>query len=128
MVNEAVAVSRPLAEKNTNTLDVHCPDPPGRMRTDRAKVRQVLLNVLSNACKFTERGAVRLEVKRESESVVFRVSDTGIGIRPEQMGKLFQPFTQADQSATRKYGGSGLGLAITKVFCRMMSGDVEVER
>lgn len=127
VVNEAVAASRPLAEKHANTLDVHYPDHPGRMRTDRAKVRQVLLNVLSNACKFTEHGAVTLDVKRESESVIFRVSDSGIGIRPEQMGKLFQPFTQADQSATRKYGGSGLGLAITKVFCRMMSGEVEVE-
>jgi signal transduction histidine kinase len=127
VIDEVAAAVRPLAEKNGDAFDVHCSGPLGTMRADRGKVRQILLNVLSNACKFTEGGVVRLEVEREGEGVAFRVADTGLGIRPEQMAGLFQPFTQADQSATRKYGGSGLGLAITKVFCRMMGGDLTVE-
>jgi len=127
VVDEVVAATTPLAEKNGDTLTVHRSDPLGTMIADRHKVRQVLFNVLSNACKFTEGGAVTLEVTREEQSVAFRVGDTGIGLRREQMSRLFQPFTQADESATRKYGGSGLGLAITKVFCRMMGGDITVE-
>jgi signal transduction histidine kinase len=103
------------------------------MRADLSKVRQSLFNLLSNACKFTERGRITLTVSRTSDSlssadwITFRISDTGIGITPEQMAKLFQPFTQADASATRQYGGAGLGLAITKRFCQMMGGDITVD-
>ena len=101
------------------------------MRADLTKVRQNLFNLLSNACKFTQRGTISLDVTREVvdglEWVTFRVSDTGIGMTPEQMAKLFQPFTQADASTTRQYGGTGLGLAITKHFCQMMGGDITVE-
>jgi CheY-like chemotaxis protein/anti-sigma regulatory factor (Ser/Thr protein kinase) len=90
-----------------------------------------LFNLLSNACKFTEHGTITLEVTRETGNgaawITFRVTDTGIGMTPEQMGKLFQPFTQADASTTRQYGGTGLGLAITRHFCQMMEGDISVE-
>jgi CheY-like chemotaxis protein len=100
------------------------------MYADLTKVRQILFNLLSNASKFTERGAVRLEVARAREGgadlLRFRVSDTGIGMTPEQMGKLFRPFTQADASTTRKYGGTGLGLTISKRFCEMMGGEITV--
>jgi CheY-like chemotaxis protein len=101
------------------------------MREDVTKVRQVLLNLLSNAAKFTEKGAVSLEVAREQDVtgswVVFRVRDTGIGMTPEQTGKLFQAFMQADGSTMRKYGGTGLGLALSRKFCVMMGGDINVE-
>jgi signal transduction histidine kinase/CheY-like chemotaxis protein len=124
------ATIRPLVEKNANTLLVHQPDNLGAMRADLTKVRQSLFNLLSNASKFTQRGTISLDVTREAvdgvDRVTFRVSDTGIGMTPEQMAKLFQPFTQADASTMRQYGGTGLGLAITKRFCQMMGGDVTV--
>jgi CheY-like chemotaxis protein len=101
------------------------------MRADLTKVRQTLFNLLSNAAKFTEKGTISLDAHRDevdgAPRVVFRVSDTGIGMTPEQLGRLFQAFSQADASTTRKYGGTGLGLAITKKFSRMMGGDVIVE-
>jgi signal transduction histidine kinase/DNA-binding response OmpR family regulator len=121
---------QPLVEKNANALVVHCPDHLGAMRADLTKVRQNLFNLLSNACKFTQRGTISLDVTREAvdgqDWVAFRVSDTGIGMTPEQTAKLFQPFTQADVSTARQYGGTGLGLAITKHFCQMMGGDIAV--
>jgi CheY-like chemotaxis protein len=102
------------------------------MRADQTKVRQSLLNLLSNASKFTQDGTIGLSVVREyggseGDWIRFTVSDTGIGMTRDQLGKLFQAFTQADASTTRKYGGSGLGLAITRRFCQMMGGDVGVE-
>jgi CheY-like chemotaxis protein len=101
------------------------------MRADLTKLRQILFNVLSNACKFTERGAVSLDVARRQEAgeevVVFKVSDTGIGMTGEQMEILFQPFTQADASISRQFGGTGLGLTITRKFCEIMGGSIEVE-
>ncbi|PKL74980.1 MAG: hypothetical protein CVV27_17725 [Candidatus Melainabacteria bacterium HGW-Melainabacteria-1] len=100
------------------------------MRSDQAKLRQSLLNLLSNAAKFTHHGSVTLEAHREASDqhdwVVFQVADTGIGITPEQQLRLFQPFTQADGSTTRKYGGTGLGLALTRRFCEMLGGEVSV--
>jgi signal transduction histidine kinase len=95
------------------------------------RLRQILLNLLSNACKFTERGTVSLEVRRTDIDggttwIEFIVADTGIGMTPEQMAKLFQEFSQAEASTARQYGGSGLGLAITRKLCRMMGGDVTV--
>src|SRR3989442_9408134 len=113
LVEEVVATATPLVEKNGNRLEVRCGADVGQIREDVTKVRQVLLNLLSNAAKFTEKGAVSLEVARESDVtgswVVFRVRDTGIGMTPEQTGKLFQAFTQADGSTMRKYGGSRPG-------------------
>ncbi len=120
-----------MAEKNANTLEVHCPDDAGYMRADMTKVRQTLFNVLSNACKFTKKGTISLKVTRRPEGgtdwVSFTVTDTGIGIAPEPLGKLFQPFMQADISTTRRYGGTGLGLALSQKFCQMMGGDITVE-
>jgi signal transduction histidine kinase len=128
VVEEVVATAQPLAEKNGNTLEVRCAPDVGQLREDITKVRQVLLNLMSNACKFTEKGKVSLDVTRENDVtgtwVVFRVRDTGIGMTSEQMGKLFQAFTQADGSTQRKYGGTGLGLALSRKFCVMMGGDI----
>ncbi|MGH7635612.1 MAG: response regulator, partial [Gemmatimonadaceae bacterium] len=96
------------------------------MRSDLTRVRQVLLNLLSNASKFTEQGTITLAARRERREVILEVSDTGIGMTPEQMGKLFEPFSQAETSTSKKYGGTGLGLAITRRFCGLMGGDVTV--
>jgi signal transduction histidine kinase len=100
------------------------------MRADVTKVRQTLFNLLSNAAKFTQKGRIDLVITRESrdrsEWITFRVTDTGIGMTPEQLGKLFHSFAQADASTTRKYGGTGLGLAISRRFCQMMGGDITV--
>lgn len=131
LIQEVSATIQPLVAKNANRLDLHCPDAIGPMHADLTRVRQCLFNLLSNACKFTEKGAVKLDVNRFAADgrdwVQFRVSDTGIGMSPEQMSRLFQAFTQADASTTRKYGGTGLGLVITRKFCQMMGGDVYVE-
>jgi len=101
------------------------------MHADLVRVRQCLLNLLSNACKFTEHGTITLQVRRVTEPsgdwITFRVTDTGIGMTPEQQSRLFQDFSQADASTTRKYGGTGLGLAISQRFCHMMGGDIMVE-
>ena len=130
LAQEMITMARPLAEKNHNTLQVWCASDLGTMRADLRKVRQALFNLLSNACKFTEQGAITLEVAREMVDgaawITFRVTDTGIGMTPEQMEKLFQAFVQADVSMTRKYGGTGLGLAISQRFCQMMGGEITV--
>jgi CheY-like chemotaxis protein len=130
MVQDVVATITPLVEKNAKTLRVDCAGAPGAMWADLTKVRQVLFNLLSNACKFTKHGTITLTVASEAIDgvawVTFGVSDTGIGMTPEQMGKLFQAFSQAEVSTTRRYGGTGLGLAITRHFCRMMGGDITV--
>ncbi|PYK98781.1 MAG: hypothetical protein DME19_11175, partial [Verrucomicrobia bacterium] len=131
MIEDVVSTIRPLVQKNSNVLNVECEENLIPMRADATKVRQALFNLLSNACKFTDKGTIRLQVVRErgggAGHFVFRVSDTGIGMTADQMDKLFKAFTQADASTTRKYGGSGLGLAITRHFCQMMGGDVTVE-
>jgi PAS domain S-box-containing protein len=129
MVRDVVTTIQPLAQKNANRFEVDCPDGIGAMYADLTKVRQSLFNLLSNACKFTEGGVVRLEVRRDEEGgwLVFRVRDTGIGMSPEHLGTLFRRFFQVDPSATRRFGGSGLGLVITRHFCQAMGGDIKVE-
>jgi signal transduction histidine kinase len=130
MIRDVVTTIEPLAQKNANRLAVHCADDLGTMLADLTKVRQSLFNLLSNACKFTEGGTVRLEVartERDGDWFTFRVADTGIGMTREHLGKLFQPFSQVDPSATRRFGGTGLGLAITRHFCEAMGGDITVE-
>jgi len=131
LVQDIAAVIQPLAARNDNRLEVRCPDAIGSMHADLTKVRQALFNLLSNACKFTERGAVTLAVSRESvdgrEWFTYAVSDTGIGMTPEQLARLFEAFTQADAATTRRYGGTGLGLALSRRLCRMMGGDVTAE-
>jgi signal transduction histidine kinase/ActR/RegA family two-component response regulator len=131
VVEEAAVTVRPLVEQKGNRFEVHCPDDIGSIREDVTKVRQVLLNLLSNAGKFTENGVVSLDVRREAGPagnwVLFRVHDTGVGMTPEQVGRLFEAFVQADAGTMKKYGGTGLGLAITRKLCRLMGGDIEVE-
>ncbi len=130
MVKEVIATVKPLIEKNANTLKLHYADDLGQMRSDVTKVRQMLFNLLSNASKFTARGTIALQVGRERvngvEWISFSVSDTGIGMTSEQTSRLFQAFTQADTSTTRKYGGTGLGLAISRQFCHIMGGEITV--
>jgi GAF domain-containing protein/DNA-binding response OmpR family regulator len=130
MVEDIRAVIQPLAEKNGNRLEVDCEAATGTMHADLTKVRQVLFNLLSNACKFTERGTVSLKVEREEAGeegwFTFSVRDTGIGLTPEQVARLFQEFSQAEADTARKYGGTGLGLALSRRLCRLMGGDITV--
>jgi PAS domain S-box-containing protein len=131
LVKEAAATVGPLVEKNANRLVVEGAAAAGTMHADRTKLMQMLLNLLSNACKFTRQGTITFSVSRDGADgdgqVVFRVRDTGIGMTEVQMGKLFQAFSQAEASTASRYGGTGLGLAITKRFSRLMNGDVVVE-
>lgn len=125
-VADVETTGRPLASRNANKFICHCADDIGSLQADPMRLRQVVLNLVGNACKFTEGGEVRLSVRRRNGRVEFAVSDTGIGITPQQLEKLFTDFTQADASTTRRYGGTGLGLAISRRLCRMMGGDIEV--
>ena len=130
LVRDLKGVLRPLVERKKNQLVIECPDNLGTLQADRIKVRQCLLNLLSNASKFTEQGTITLAASRQARDgqdwLVFRISDTGIGMTAEQQAKLFRAFSQADDSTSRKYGGTGLGLALTRKFCQMMGGDVTV--
>ena len=133
LCEEIAAVVRPLADRNGNTLVTACAPEVADMRADLTKVRQILFNLLANACKFTERGTVTLSVTQEpcaadsAPWLVFEVADTGIGMTEEQMGRLFEAFSQADASTTRRYGGTGLGLALCRRLCRLMGGEVTVK-
>lgn len=131
LIESAVGTVEPLVRKNGNRLQWSCSDEVRSLRADPSLVRQILLNLLSNSSKFTDHGEIRvtcsLQAVRDRPHVVFRVEDTGIGITAEQMPRLFQNFTQADVSLTRKYGGTGLGLAICRRFCELMEGDISVE-
>ena len=128
MVEDTATVIQPLVVENNNELRIHCQDTIGSMLADLTKVRQAVFNLLSNACKFTKDGTIGLDVTRESAAgedwLIFAVSDTGIGMTPEQ---VFQEFSQADSSTTRDYGGTGLGLTLSRRLCRMMGGDITVE-
>lgn len=127
MVNTIAATLQPIAEKQSNSITLNCPKNIGQLYADQTKVRQSLYNLLSNACKFTESGDISLTVSEDAgEEVVFSIKDTGIGMTPEQLEKVFKAFTQADASTTRKYGGTGLGLTITKQFIEMMGGHISV--
>ncbi|MEO5568426.1 MAG: response regulator, partial [Gemmatimonadaceae bacterium] len=131
MLDEVATTIQPMVAKNHNRLDVDCNGDIGAMHADLVKVRQTLLNLLSNACKFTENGKIGVSVRRAhgtgGDELVFSVRDSGIGMTPEQVARLFEAFTQAEASTSRKYGGTGLGLALTRRFSQMMGGDVSVE-
>ena len=132
MVRDVAATVQGLVEDKGNTLAVHLSADLGAIHSDMTKIRQVLVNLLSNSAKFTEGGTITLSIERgpgpgEKDWLVLRISDTGIGMTEEQLAKLFQRFQQADASTTRKFGGTGLGLSITKAFSTMLGGDVEVE-
>jgi signal transduction histidine kinase/CheY-like chemotaxis protein len=128
MVDEVKTIVDPLVGKNNNTLVVECPDDIGSLRTDLTKLKQCLINLLSNAAKFTKQGQVTLRLLRKDggDKVVFEIVDSGIGMTDEQVGRLFQSFSQADSSTTRNFGGTGLGLAITKHFVVMLGGSIDV--
>jgi signal transduction histidine kinase/CheY-like chemotaxis protein/HAMP domain-containing protein len=127
LLDEVKSIITPLVAKNGNTLDLRLGENLGNMRTDRTKVKQCLLNVLSNASKFTKDGKLAVEVLRletDRATIQMKISDTGIGMSEEQLGRVFQAFSQADASTTKKFGGTGLGLAITRHFCRLLGGDI----
>ena len=129
LLEEVRSIIVPMAEKNANVLEYRLADNLGSMHTDRTKLKQSLLNLFSNGSKFTQNGRLTLDVKRfetDKPMVSFAVSDTGIGMTEEQLGRLFQAFNQADASTTKKYGGTGLGLAITRNFCQLLGGNVTV--
>ena len=131
LVNEVISVVQPLADKRHNKLEVNVANDVGSMHTDQTKVRQTLYNLLSNACKFTENGTVRLAVHRdligEVDTVLFTVSDTGVGMSAEEISRIFEPFTQADASTSRRFGGTGLGLTLSRRFAHMLGGEIAVE-
>jgi signal transduction histidine kinase/CheY-like chemotaxis protein len=131
LIEDVVKTIETLAVKNANRVVVDCSSTIGTMHADQMRVRQALLNLGSNANKFTERGTITVRAQRETAGdsawITIAVIDTGIGMTSEQMEKLFQDFSQADSSTTRKYGGTGLGLAISRRFCQMMGGDISVE-
>ncbi|NJR25619.1 MAG: HAMP domain-containing protein [Richelia sp. CSU_2_1] len=152
MIEEVMTTAQPLVEKKGNSLALQTKGELGTMYADLPKVRQILLNLLSNAAKFTEKGVITIGVERiknnrpkptkqrrnnndellsgvnySSQILVFRVSDTGIGMTDEQLQQIFKPFTQADASTTRKYGGTGLGLTISQRLCQILGGEISVE-
>jgi signal transduction histidine kinase len=130
IVDDLVLTAQPLIEQNGNTLAVRSDERVSSMYADVTKVRQVLLNLISNAAKFTKQGTITIKISREKideqEWMVFKVADTGIGMTAEQISNLFKAFTQADASTTRKYGGTGLGLALSRRLCLLMGGDITV--
>ena len=124
------SISQPLADKNSNVIEYNIDDSLGQMHSDETRLRQSLLNFLSNACKFTQNGVVTFSVKSLDiegvASIEFMVGDNGIGMTPEQLAKIFEEFTQAEDSTAAKFGGTGLGLPITKRLVEMMGGTIEV--
>jgi signal transduction histidine kinase len=130
LIADVVKTIEPLAAKNGNLVAAHCDAQIGTMLADQMRLRQALLNLMSNANKFTERGTITLDARHGQENgsdwVTLVVADTGIGMTPEQIGKLFQEFSQASSSTASKYGGTGLGLVISRRFCQMMGGDITV--
>jgi signal transduction histidine kinase/CheY-like chemotaxis protein len=130
LAEEVRTIVDPMIRKNENTLAIVCPEEVGVLNTDFTKLKQCLINLISNAAKFTSKGTVHLRVarldKEGAPAVRFEIADTGVGMTNEQIGRLFQAFTQADSSTTRNFGGTGLGLAITRHFCQMMGGTIDV--
>ncbi|MGB7377547.1 MAG: ATP-binding protein [Rivularia sp. (in: cyanobacteria)] len=135
LIKNLVSTIKPTIEKNGSSLEIDCDGELSTMYQDQTRVRQVLLNLLSNASKFTKNGKITLKIRRQKdavasitgETITFVVKDTGIGMTESQLQQLFKPFTQGDASTTKKYGGTGLGLAITRHFCQMMGGDIDVQ-
>ena len=129
-MQDIISTSQPLAQKNNNELKLDNKLPFDEISADQTRVRQIVLNLVSNACKFTDNGDVKIQLacseEKDKTLLEIAVSDTGIGMSQEELSRLFQAFTQADSSTTRKYGGTGLGLTITKHLSEMMGGSVSV--
>ena len=126
-LSQIEATAKPLVEKNANEFVIEKPDDLEKLTNDQTKLRQILFNMLSNAAKFTKKGTVTLGITKDDENVRFAVTDTGIGMNEEQIGKVFEEFTQAESSTSKDYGGTGLGLPISKMMTEMMGGVMEVE-
>src|SRR5262249_17844356 len=129
LIDEVVGTARQLAEQNKNRLTAEAQGDLGSLTVDPMRLRQILFNLLSNACKFTKEGEVKLRASRVRNGrdwLELAVADSGIGMTPEQQAKLFEEFTQADATTAQRFGGTGLGLAITRKLARMMGGDVFV--
>jgi signal transduction histidine kinase len=126
LIEEVVGTARHLAQQNKNRLVVEAQENLGVVTVDAMRLRQILLNLLSNACKFTKEGEVKLKVRRVTEGIELAVVDSGIGMTAEQRSKMFEEFSQADVTTAQRFGGTGLGLAITRKLARMMGGDVTV--
>lgn len=131
LIREVVSMAKPLAANNENTLIADICDKPVHIYSDMIKLRQILFNLISNASKFTQSGNIRIKLTEQQEGeqrwISFQVEDTGIGMTEEQIMEVFEPFSQADNSTTRKFGGTGLGLAITKKYCEMLGGEIKVD-
>ena len=130
MIDGVIKTIEPLVAKTGNQVAVHCDTAIGTMHADQMRLRQALLNLMSNANKFTDRGTISIEARQGQENgrdwITLAVADTGIGMTAEQMGKLFHEFSQASSATASKYGGTGLGLVISRRFCQMMGGDITV--
>jgi adenylate cyclase len=130
LIDATAKTIEPMATKNGNRIVIDCRPELDTIHADQIRVRQALLNLLSNANKFTDHGTITVDVEQRAEDgcdwITIAVTDTGIGMTEEQIGKLFQEFSQAHSSTARKYGGTGLGLAISRRFCQMMGGDITV--
>jgi signal transduction histidine kinase len=131
LISDVVKTIEPLAAKNTNQIAVQCDAEIGTLYADQMRLRQALLNLMSNANKFTDHGTITIGARQGQEDgrnwITLAVADTGIGMTAEQIGKLFQEFSQASSTTSSKYGGTGLGLVISRRFCQMMGGDITVE-
>ena len=131
LIHDLMVSVEPLAKKNNNRIEVVCPPDLGKAMGDPTRIRQCVLNLVGNACKFTKDGTVKVTARRllvgGADSIQVAVSDTGIGMSPEQVGRLFQAFTQVDASAGRKFGGTGLGLAISQKLSATMGGQITVQ-
>jgi signal transduction histidine kinase len=131
VIQDVAKTIEPMATKNGNRLDIDCAADLSTIHADQTRFRQSLLNLASNANKFTEKGTITITARQGQENgrdwITLAVTDTGVGMTPEQMGKLFQEFSQASSATASKYGGTGLGLAISRRFCQMMGGDITVE-
>jgi signal transduction histidine kinase len=129
LIKEVIGTAGQLAEQNKNRLVVECQENLGALTVDPMRLRQILLNLLSNACKFTKEGEVTLRARRVANGrdwIAFAVADSGIGMTPEQQAKLFEEFSQAEATTAQRFGGTGLGLALSRKLARMMGGDVTV--
>jgi signal transduction histidine kinase len=131
LIDDVVKTIEPLAAKNSNRVSVNCDAEIGTVHADQMRLRQALLNLMSNANKFTDRGTITVDARQGvadgRDWITLAVEDTGIGMTPDQMRKLFQEFSQASSATASKYGGTGLGLVISRTFCQMMGGDITVE-
>jgi signal transduction histidine kinase len=127
IIEDVRVIAEPLVRRNRNRLEIHCPESLPPLRSDSGRLRQILFNLVGNAAKFTSDGEVRIGVRPDGHVMVFEVADTGIGMSPEQLARVFDAYAQADGETYRRYGGSGLGLTISRLLCDALGGTISVE-